>query len=251
MEAEVTLPFDAAWTKPLFLREAASLMKTLKIMDVEALARHMNVSNELAVHVKEQTQVWDRRHSLPVSGPALWRYRGDIYRGLRADNFDHAAATWTNEHLRIISGLYGLLRPFDLIQPYRLEMKVRDIGNEESLYDFWDDKLAGEAATVSNGIVCNLASDEYARAVLRHLDSNIRVVTPIFMDLKPDGSYGSVPIYSKIMRGVMARWIVLNRVNDPDKLALFSDEGYDYDVSLTNDSDHPVFMRDFPEPIRF
>lgn len=183
--------------------------------------------------------------------PALWAYKGDVYKGVKANNLTQAEAEWAQQHIMILSGLYGILRPYDTISPYRLEMKAKlAVGQAKSLYEYWDDRLAKVVAERANGIVCVLSSDEYAKAVVKHLPKDIRIVTPVFYDVKPSRKVGVAPIYSKMMRGVMARWIIDNKVDTPEELKHFTGHGYIYDASRSSEN-MPAFFRKVMTPLVF
>ena len=150
-----------------------------------------------------------------------------------------------------MSGLYGIVRPYDLISPYRLEMKaVIPIGKRKNIYEFWGGRLGEYVATRANGIVCDLSSDEYGKPVTAHLPNDIRIIKPVFYDNRPNGKVGRAPIYNKMMRGVMARWIVDHRVDTPEGLKGFTGHGYSYSEKLST-PDSPAFFRQEMKPLIF
>lgn len=229
---------------PLFQNDAAMLIERLRRFDDAAIARLMGVSPTLAAQVRNKLNEWGSGHK-----PALWAYRGDVYKGMYADQLSQDDAVWAQAHVLIMSGLYGVVRPNDLISPYRLEMKTKvAVGEAKDLYSFWGDRLAEAVDARADGVICNLSSDEYARAVTRY--SRSRVVTPVFMDHKLNGKVGAVPIYSKMMRGVMARWIIATETDTPDGLHKFSAHDYHYDPSRST-PDSPVFVRQVMRPLQF
>lgn len=186
-----------------------------------------------------------------IQRPALWAYKGDVYKGVKAQNLTQADAEWAQQHIMILSGLYGILRPYDAISPYRLEMKAKlAVGQAKNLYEYWGDRLAKVVVERADGVVCVLSSEEYAKAVVKYLPKDIRVVNPVFYDVKPSGKIGVAPIYSKMMRGVMARWMIDNRADTPEALKAFTGHGYSYDVDRSTE-DNPAFFRKVMTPLVF
>ena len=225
-----------------FYKDSAEIVATLR--QAEDIVQLMHVSEAIAERVKQMYQDWGKE-----TAPALFAYIGDVYRWFFAETLSIDDITWANDHLFIMSGLYGALRPLDLVSPYRLEMKSKlSVDGSKDLYGFWGDKISAYVSADPDEIICNLSSDEYARVVTKY--TNKRIVTPVFMDRKGDGSIGAVPIYSKMMRGVMARWIIDNRVDNPDDLEKFALQGYYYDEDSSK-LNWPCFYRDIPRPIRF
>jgi len=245
-----TLDFDSPapeWvsiSRPLFQDKATQIAVHLQGMQIDEIAQLMNVSEPIAQMNYERMAAWGKQLR-----PALWAYRGDVYKGMYADQLSQDDARWANERLRVMSGLYGVLRPYDAMSPYRLEMKLKlPVDGAKHLYDFWGDTLARALDEVSGGIIVNLSSDEYSRPVIKY--STSRIVTPVFMDHKPNGKVGPVPIYSKMMRGVMARWIIAHRIDTPEALKDFDGFSYIYDASRST-PDAPVFVRETMTPLVF
>lgn len=239
-------PFDIAGETPLFLPEAAVIATKIASYTDNKIMKTMHVSATIAHAVAQYYSDWN----IDKTGKAaLWTYTGDVYKGLRASTMNRSEADWANKHLLISSGLYGLVRPFDGVQPYRLEMsaKIR-FGRHRNLYEFWGRKLASYVDSSQVDWVCCLSSDEYARSVITDLPCSI--ITPVFLDTKPNGIVGTVPIYSKIMRGVMARWMIDHRAEKPKQLMRFSGHGYSYDPARSTET-HPVFSRVVMTPLRF
>jgi uncharacterized protein len=232
------------YTTPVFQSDAKRIVSAVqKVQDESTLAELMHVSAPIAKATKQKYQDWGK-----TVGPSIYSYTGDIYKGFYARTLSASDIQWAQEHLVVASGVYGILRPLDLISPYRLEMKTKlKIGDTSDLYEFWGDKLAQFVDERAGGIICNIASDEYGKAVTKFTKS--RVVTPVFLDKRPDGRIGTVPIYSKMMRGVMARWIIDHRIDDPAGLVEFSAQGYRYDASRSI-IDRPAFYRKISAPIR-
>ncbi len=248
MDMQSRAPYLRIATRPLFLDQAMRIAARMQHKRPSELRRLMNTSDELTKSVFDMYAHWSPN---APGKAALWAYKGDVYKGVYADTLDPAAAAWAEQHIVILSGLYGLLRPHDAVQRYRLEMKAGlKVGRANNLYEFWSDTLGVYAAEHSDGVICCLSSNEYARAVLRHVPSSIRVVTPTFFDTKPNGQVGTVPIYSKMMRGVMARWIIDHRIDSPEGLCDFTGHGYAYDAGRST-KDAPAFYRAVMKPLVF
>ena len=236
------LPEGVAVTRPRFFKDARLIVSAIQTRD--NVAALMYVSSLIAKNVQAMYDTWGNYET-----PALFAYRGDVYRWFFVDTLSADDLRWAQEHLFILSGLYGALRPLDLVSPYRLEMKTKlPIGTGDDLYSFWGTRIAQYVDMMDDDVVCNLSSDEYARVVTKWTQK--RVVTPVFLDRKKNGAVGTVPIYSKMMRGVMARWIIDHRVTSPDELVAFESQGYRYDAARSA-KDAPAFYRKAPKPIRF
>ncbi len=237
-------PKWVAETAPEFIEQASRINDVLKGLSVEELAVMFHVSTAIAETNYDRIGSWGE-----VLKPALWAYRGDVYKGMYADKLTQDDAIWAGRHIRIMSGLYGVLRPSDTISPYRLEMKAKiPVASSKDLYGLWKDQLASTVDRDSEGVICNLSSEEYAKPVTKF--SSSRIVTPVFMDHKPNGTVGPVPIYSKMMRGVMARWIIDHRIDHPDQLVDFDRFDYIYDASRST-KDMPAFVRSVMTPLVF
>ena len=244
MDFDSPLPIDIQASQPLFGSEAKEVRAAMKQLDVNGLRSAMKMSQDLAVRT-QQLYADDN----PPTKPALWTYVGDVYRGVQSATMTQADADWAQTHLMIASGLYGLLRPQDAVSPYRLEMAARlTIGESENLYQYWSLKLAKYIESTGTKELVVLSSDEYARAAIKNLSPSIAVYTPRFFDTKPNGVVGQVPIYNKQMRGVMARWMIDNRVEDASELVKFNQHDYVYDESRSLPKD-PVFTRQVMRPL--
>lgn len=237
--------------RPLFLAEATTIAAKLASLSHARLKALMRTSDELTSKTHATYAAWS---AAAAGKPALWAYKGDVYKGFYADKLNQAEADWAQAHLLIASGLYGLLRPYDGVQAYRLEMKAKlAVADQPDLYAYWGDKLATyvRQRAGQGGTVCCLSSEEYARAILRHLPSSIRVVTPVFYDVRPGSlGIGTAPIYNKMMRGVVARWLIDQRADRPEALADFSGHGYRYDATRST-ADRPAFFRPEMKPLVF
>ena len=245
LDFENPAPFPAR-SAPAFPEEAAHLVGRLRGYDVDELAELLSVSREIAEQNAERFRAWRREPDPGRSKAALFAYRGDVYQGLDADALDEAAVARAQAQLRILSGLYGVLRPLDAIQPYRLEMSTPlTAENGASLVSFWRERITpalGEAAGASDHpAVVNLASQEYAKAIdFRALACP--VVEPRFKERK-GGKLRTVAIHAKRARGRMAGWALRNAVDDPERLKDFAEDGYAFDPASSTEAVW-VFARD-------
>jgi len=241
------LDFDApppcdATTAPRCLAQAQQLMALLREKDSFDIAELMKLSMNLADLNVARYQAWQ---SDACGKQALWAFHGDVYRSMDADSFDGGDIQFAQAHLRMLSGLYGLLRPLDLIQPYRLEMGTR-LANPSgaNLYAFWGgiiSKLINDDFGRSEShILINLASHEYFKAIKPHAVDGA-IVTPLFKEHK-GGGYRVIGIYAKRARGLMARYIIKNRLQNPDDLRAFDCDGYRWSAALS-DGNQMVFTR--------
>lgn len=238
-------PETFPYTTPVFLAEAARLVGRLRTFSTADIARLMKISDKLAALNADRFAAWRRRHTPHNARPALLAFKGDVYTGLEAETFSDEDLAFAREHLRILSGLYGLLRPLDLIQPYRLEMGTRlPTARGRTLYDFWGDcitRAVNEALSRQDKpALVNLASVEYFRAV-NPKKIAARVVTPVFKDFK-NGRFKVISFYAKKARGRMAGYVVRRRVEDVEDLKNFDADGYRFDASLSG-ADRWVFTR--------
>lgn len=235
-------------SEPLLLDRSSELIDLMLHKSVDELTTMMSISPALAELNFERFQEWERPFTTENARPALYAFSGDTYIGLdAAARFDGRDLTRAQKTLRILSGLYGVLRPLDLIQPYRLEMGSKlshDRGDD--LYAFWGDAItdllnADLAASPGPDALVNLASNEYFRAV-RPDRFDGRIVTPAFLDAKGDGDYRTVSFSAKRARGAMAGWIVTQRIGSIEALADFDELGYAHDPERST-ADRPVFLR--------
>jgi cytoplasmic iron level regulating protein YaaA (DUF328/UPF0246 family) len=231
-------------TQPDFSDEAATLVRGLKALSPSAISKLMIVSPKIAADTAEDYQQWQLPFSPENATPALLLFRGDVYRGLDADSLSKTELDFAQKHVRILSGLYGILRPMDLIQPYRLMMGTpyAPSKSNKNLYAFWGGKLANHLNSegAEAKIIVNLASEEYFRA-LNVPELNARVVTCEFKE-KKGMKYSVVSTYAKLARGMMTRHILTNKINKPDQLITFSEEGYAFNPSLSAEN-RLVFTR--------
>ena len=234
------------YTQPRLTTQANKLIRELRTKKTEDIQSLMSVSENIAQLNVKRYKDYRQSHNLENSKPCIHAFKGDVYIGLNAEDLTHEDLLYSQEHLRILSGLYGLLRPLDIIQPYRLEMGTSlQVGEQPNLYKYWDNRIVKllhkDLEEQDDQIIVNLASQEYFKAVdKKSLKS--RVVQVDFLDLKND-QYKVISFFAKKARGLMARFIIKNRINDPESLKAFDSEGYYYDAHTSN-QDHLIFKRD-------
>lgn len=248
-----TLDFDtpahiAKFTQPQFLDDSKILIERLRELDPIQIGKLMSISADLAELNHRRNMNWSIPFSRENAKQALLAFRGDVYVGLRADTFTAKDFEFAQKHLRILSGLYGVLRPLDLMQPYRLEMGTM-LANArgKNLYAFWGERIAenlhAELRSESAPVLVNLASEEYFKAVHPKALAT-RVVTPIFKERK-GGAYKVVSFFAKKARGAMSAYIIRKRLRGVDDLKGFSENGYRFNAQLSTD-DEWVFTREQP-----
>lgn len=251
-----TLDFETAAhaprnTQPEFLPRAAELVQDARALLPDDIRALMGVSESIALLNHQRFMNWQLPFNKRNAKPALLAFKGDVYIGLQADTLDDAQLLFAQQHLRILSGLYGVLRPLDLMQPYRLEMGLPFANRGgRNLYEFWGDAITGSlnAAVRKSGtkVLVNLASQEYFRAVQpRSLQADM--ITPVFKDLK-GGRYKVISFFAKKARGQMARFIIENELQQPDDLKAFSVGGYRYSPAEST-ARELVFLRDEPPAV--
>lgn len=228
-----------------FLNKSKELISLLKTYSISELQELMKINNSLAALNFKRIDEWKVPKEPGRGKQAIFTYHGEVYNGLKASTLSIRAIEYAQTHLRILSGLYGVLRPLDLIAAYRLDMGAL-LHNPKgySLYDFWNDSITKEIQKSINqqgdSILVNLASSEYTRVVnLKKLKA--RIITPEFREYK-NGSYKTIIIYTKKARGLMARYIIENELSDPESIKKFDQEGYFYNETLST-TDIPVFTR--------
>lgn len=232
-----TPPHVTGHTQPRFLAQSRPLVALLKKMDTRELASLMSISDPLAALNAARFGQWKPPFTPRNARPAVLAFAGDVYEGLDAKSLDESDLAWAQERVRILSGLYGVLRPLDLIQPYRLEMGTR-LRNAKGadLYAYWGDRLAGaiddELASHSNPVVVNLASVEYFKALM---GLRSRVVQPVFQQRRADG-WKVVAFAAKRARGAMTRYAIERRIDDPLQLQGFDIDGYRFEPRASSES---------------
>lgn len=243
-----TPPSTRKATQPRFIERSAELVEDARAMAPDDIRELMGVSEQLAELNHQRFMNWGLPFSLDNAKQAVLAFRGDVYTGLDADTLNGGQFNFAQKHLRILSGLYGLLRPLDLMQPYRLEMGLKFANRGgKNLYEFWGgeitEELNRELKKSGSKVLVNLASNEYFKAVQpRALDAEI--ITPVFKDLK-SGKYKIISFYAKKARGQMARFIIDNELNDPAGLKKFNIDGYRYNKNEST-ARELVFTRDAP-----
>ncbi len=233
-------------TKPAFLSQSKKLIQNLRKLSKNDIQKLMGISDKLATDVYDYVNNWKAKFDSKDAKQAILAFRGDVYQGLDVDQFVPADFEFAQEHLRILSGLYGILRPFDLIQPYRLEMGSKLAGDYgKDLYAFWNTQIANELkktlANQHDELLVNLASNEYFKAA-QAKSLPCQIVAPAFKDYK-NGQYKIISFFAKKARGMMVRHIIRNQINSVSGIRKFRAAGYRYNRELSTDSE-PVFTRD-------
>ena len=226
LDMDATLKTDTT-TEPQFAKQTQALVKILKGKSASDIKQLMGLSDKLAELNHQRYQDFSASYTTDNASPALAAFNGDVYEGLDGRSLSAKQLDYAQNHLRILSGLYGLLRPLDLMQPYRLEMGTKLATDKgEDLYDFWGEQITeaiNDAAGDSSHII-NLASNEYFKSV-KPKKLNKPVIAPAFKEAR-DGQLKIISFYAKKARGTMARWILENQIEDADKLKDFSEDGY-------------------------
>ena len=231
-------------TQPLFLDRSQKLVERLRRFSTRQLMEFMDISEQLGQLNRQRFRDWQPPFTPENAKQALLAFTGDVYEGLDASTLKKRDLQYAQKHLRILSGLYGLLRPLDLIQPYRLEMG-RPLQTQETknLYEFWRQTVTQALRAEKDDILINLASQEYFKAIdTRSLAK--KVISPVFNDEK-HGSYKVISFHAKKARGAMARFLIENRITEVEGLLQFTTGGYRFNRGLSTDTG-PVFTR--PEP---
>ncbi len=232
-------------TLPDFVSESAKLIADLRKLSPQDVAKLMGLSDQLAALNVGRYRDWTKKFSEENSKPAIFAFNGDVYDGFDVKTLDTKALNFAQDHIRILSGLYGVLRPLDLMQPYRLEMGTSFKNPKgKDLYAFWGDLVTKSLQKILAGqkrpILLNLASEEYFK-VLQARDLDCEVIAPVFQDAK-DGKYKIISFYAKRARGLMARYVVENRITDPADLNDFDLDGYRY-FAVDSKPGKPIFRR--------
>ena len=231
---------------PAFLSQSSKLISNLRTKEPKDIASLMGLSDKLATLNFDRYQSWSPAKKVSSdSKPSMLVFKGDVYQGLQAEDLNNSQMKFAQKHIRILSGLYGILRPLDLMKPYRLEMGTKlETSEGKNLYEFWGDKVQknvlNELKDQRSDLLINLASKEYF-TVLGKLPEDINVVTPTFKDYK-NGNYKIISFYAKKARGLMARWIIQNKVTNFEDLSGFDVDGYKYSKAESSASVQ-VFLR--------
>ena len=246
-----TLDFDSplATTKnsqPRFLDQSQQLINELQKLAPHDISNLMSVSDKIGTLNFDRFQTWQQPFNDDNARAAVLAFKGDVYTGMQVQSFKASDFTFAQKHLRILSGLYGLLRPLDLMQAYRLEMGTK-FANQggKNLYEFWDNKITEvlnqDIKGSGNKVLVNLASNEYFKSVqLKQLDSD--VITPVFKDFK-NGKYKIISFYAKKARGMMAAYIIKNKIKSVEEIKGFDVDGYSFNGEMTSGADW-VFTRE-------
>nr|WP_320165846.1 peroxide stress protein YaaA [uncultured Methylophaga sp.] len=244
-----TLDFDTPPTtqkhsQPRFLSQSQELIDTLRQMSTADIASLMKLSDKLAGLNVARYETWQTPFNLDNAKQAVLAFQGDVYTGLDAETLNEKQLTFAQKHLRILSGLYGVLKPLDLIQPYRLEMGTKlDNAKGKDLYAFWGSdirqSLQAEDA-MQDEVLINLASNEYFKAA-EAKKLKARIITPVFKDWK-NGQYKMISFYAKKARGMMSRYIIEHELQDPDRIKDFDTDGYRFSADMSK-KDEWVFIR--------
>lgn len=230
---------------PGYLDDSAKIVNVLKKYSAKKLQKLMDINDNLAESNFDRFQNWEPELNETVARPAILAFRGDVYLGMDPQSFGRDDFDFAQDHVRILSGLHGILKPLDLIRPYRLEMGTSlKVGRSKNLYEFWQKKITDDIVKsdsfVRDKTIINLASKEYFTAVDTKKTGG-RIIEPAFKEYR-NGSYKPVHIFMKRARGLMTSYIVKNRIQNADKLKLFNLDGYEYNDQLSK-GDQWVFTR--------
>jgi len=229
---------------PVFIEEATILISKLKKLTSKKIGGMMHLSTDLADLNHQRYQDWKSESILNgENAHVVAAFDGEVYRGLDAPSFNEKELAIAQDKIRILSGVYGILKPLDVIYPYRLEMgtKWAVTPTKKNLYQFWGKKIAQQLNNENeSGLTINLASTEYFKAVDKKTLKG-RVITPTFKEFK-NGDYKVIMVFAKRARGSMARYIVQNNISNPEQIKLFDTDGYSFDVNQSTEDDW-VFVR--------
>lgn len=230
-------------TMPRFLEQSTKLNQKLKTLSKNKLADLMSISDDLAALNYERNQSWQPSFSPKNAKQAIFAFTGEVFRGLDINSLADEKLPLLQENLRILSGLYGILKPLDLMQPYRLEMGTKlKVGAKENLYKFWGDSIANalNEELLDNELLINLASSEYFKVINQKV-LKVPMITPVFKDFK-NGQYKTIMTFAKKARGLMVRYIIDNQVKTIDDLKHFDEENYRFEENMSSENEL-VFTR--------
>ena len=241
-----SLPQSDDYTQADCLEDSAELIEVLKEYSSKQLEKLMHLSTNLAQLNHDRYHNWHLPFNPQNSKQALLTFKGDVYAGINVESFSAEDLSFTQDHLRILSGLYGLLRPLDLMQPYRLEMGTKLKNSRgKNLYEFWGSQITElinkQLALIENNTLVNLASNEYFKSV-KVKELNGTLITPVFKEKRDDGNYKIIGIYAKKARGMMSAYILKNKITEVEQIKNFNDAGYIYNSELSTQNDW-VFSR--------
>ena len=234
-----------AHTKPIFLDDSNSLVGILKNYKPDQLQTLMGISQNLSELNWERFQSWTSDYAPSISREAFFSFKGDTYNGLDAESLTEKDIIFAQDNVRILSGLYGLLKPLDLMLPYRLEMGTKlNNSRGKNLYEFWGENIANyisnELSNHRHKIIINCASNEYFKSI-KNDSLSASVITPEFKEVK-NGTTKMISFYAKKARGMMAKFIIVNRIDNIKDILSFNEDGYCLDASLSTEI-KPVFTR--------
>ncbi len=228
-------------TKPQFLTQSVKLINTLKTKNTIQISALMKISAKLSILNKQRFINFHTPFTPENSKPAIFAFTGSVYKGINVKNFNDNELKFLNKSLRIISGLYGLLAPFDLIQPYRLEMSTKlKIAQHNNLYQFWGNVISDEINKYKKDVIINLASNEYAKVINKKILS-AALIDIVFQE-KTNNIYKTIGVHAKYARGLMVNFIVKNHINKPHYLKDFNSDNYTFNSTLS-DNKKWVFTR--------
>ncbi len=241
-------PKTTVYTQPDYLDQSQLLIKRMRDFSSLDISELMHVSSKIAELNFDRYEQWTPDFTPDNARQAILAFRGDVYTGLDADSFKAADFKYAQTHLRILSGLYGLLRPLDLMMPYRLEMGTKlETLRGKNLYEFWGERITDglnkQLRKSGSKVLVNLASNEYFKSVKPKL-LDAELITPAFKEYK-NGDYKMIGIYAKKARGMLSRFIIQNRIDDPQQIKDFDLEGYRFNKKLSKDNNW-VFTRRLP-----
>ena len=241
-----TPPATKTFSQPDFLKQSETLIKQLRKLSPDRIGSLMKISDKLSQLNAARFEAWQQPFTPDNAKQAVLAFKGDVYTGLDAESLTEKQFRFAQRHLRILSGLYGLLRPLDLMQAYRLEMGTKFVNKAgKDLYAFWGDriteKLNEEISVQKDNVLVNLASNEYFKSVKPGLLKG-QVITPVFKDWK-NGQYKIISFYAKKARGLMCRYAIDNNITRVEKLKGFDYEGYACNESMSSETEW-VFIRD-------
>ncbi|ARV07748.1 hypothetical protein BTO04_14055 [Polaribacter sp. SA4-10] len=226
------------YTQPRFLEESNKLNKKLKTLSKNKLSDLMSISSDLSALNYERNQNWKTPFNQENAKQAIYAFTGEVFRGIDVNSLKEDKLPLLQQRLRIISGLYGLLKPLDLIQPYRLEMGTKlKVGRTENLYKFWDNKIVNSLndELSENELVINLASSEYFKVIPKKL-LKVPMITPVFKDFK-NGEYKTIMTFAKKARGLMVRYIIDNNLKTIEDLKGFNVDNYRFSEEMSSGND--------------
>jgi cytoplasmic iron level regulating protein YaaA (DUF328/UPF0246 family) len=242
LNMEARAPSDF-YSIPNFLDKSQRIVDVLQKKNIKQLEKLMGISTQLAQLNFERYQQWHQPYTPEQAKQAIFAFRGDVYTGIDVDSLTSEQLKYAQDHLRILSGLYGILKPMDSILPYRLEMGTNiAVQRKKNLYDFWGDIITNEikGALDENNILINLASNEYFKSINKK-KLNATIITPVFKDFK-NGKYKMVSFFAKKARGMMSRFILQNKLNKVEDLKHFEEDGYFFNEKLSTETS-PTFTR--------